>query len=153
MYDSLPAKAKERYLNTYKAIATLEISAKDKELRHRAALAKLKSDDRKYKLALAKYKNVDLKNIDIKKSQLIKDFRDLYYTDKDVAVTGLVQAGIDNAKIDFLIASVTATNTGQTKQSVPNLQTSTTLPNVPRKGRSSIQATINKIPNPIVSLP
>ena len=153
MYDSLPAKAKERYLNTYKAIATLEISAMDKELRHRAALAKLKNDDRNYKLALAKYKNVDLKNIDIKKSQLIKDFRDLYYTDKDVAIAGLVQANIDQPKIDFIIDAVTATNTGQTKQSVPNLQTSKTLPNVPRKGRSSIQATINKIPNPIVSLP
>ena len=156
MYDSLPAKAKERYLNTYKTIATLEISAMDKELRHRAALAKLKNDDRNYKLALAKYKNVDLKNIDIKKSQLIKDFRDLYYTDKNVAITGLVQAGIDNAKIDFLIAAVTATAAGKGKQSVPKVQTNVPLPNIPIQQNVPIQSlssTINKIPNPIVSGP
>ena len=153
LYDSLPAKAKERYLNEYKTIRTLEISEYDKQLKHRAALAKLKNDDRKYQLALAKYKNVDLKNIDIKKSQLIKDFRDLYYTDKDVAIAGLVQANIDQPKIDFIIDAVTKIGSGTAKKSVPNVQVQTNLPNVPRTGRSTLQATVSRIPNPVVSGP
>lgn len=157
LYDSLPAKAKERYLNEFKTIRTLEISEYDKQLRHKAALAKLKNDDRNYKLSLAKFRKVDLANIDIKKSQLIKDFRDLYYTDKDVAISGLVQAGIDDNKINFIVDAVTKIGSGTTKKSVPNLQVQRNLPNVPRTGtgtgRSSIQATINKIPNPIISGP
>jgi len=153
MYDSLPAKLKQRYVNEYKIIRTLEISEYDKQLKHRAAVAKAKNDDKKYRLSLAKYKNVDLANIDIKKSQLIKDFRDLYYTDKDVAISGLVQANIDPVKIEFIVNAVTNKNTGTAKQSVPNLQTNVTLPNIPRTGRSSLQATINTIPNPPVSGP
>ena len=87
---------------------------------------------------------------------VFEDFRDLYYTDKNVAITGLVQAGIDKPKIDFLIASVTATAAGKGKQSVPKVQTNVPLPNIPLQQNVPIQSlssTINKIPNPIVSGP
>ena len=106
VYDGLPAKLKQRYLNEFKIIKTLEISELDKELKLKSALAKLKNDDKNYILKLRKLEEVDLANVSISQAKVIKEFMDQYDTNKEAAIAALNKAKIDPATIREIMVGV-----------------------------------------------
>ena len=60
----------------------------------------------KFGLELKKYKNVDLANVDISKSKVIKDLMDQYDTHPSAAIAALDLAGIKSPRIKKVIVSV-----------------------------------------------
>jgi len=93
LYDSLPAKLQERLIGQLKTLKTLETNDAKALAALKKATADLKNKDREYLLKLKKfgldlkqYKNVDLVNVDISKSKVIKDLMDQYDTHPSAAI-------------------------------------------------------------------
>ena len=113
LYDSLPAKLQARVLDQFKTLKTLETNDAKAVAALKKATAELKNKDRdyilkleKFGLELKKYKNVDLANVDISKSKVIKDLMDQYDTHPSAAIAALDLAGIKSPRIKKVIVSV-----------------------------------------------
>jgi|5B_taG_2_1085324.scaffolds.fasta_scaffold02801_4 hypothetical protein len=113
LYDSLPAKLQERLIGQLKTLKTLETNDAKALAALKKATADLKNKDREYLLKLKKfgldlkqYKNVDLVNVDISKSKVIKDLMDQYDTHPSAAIAALDLAGIKEPRIKAVILSV-----------------------------------------------
>ena len=113
LYDSLPAKLQARVLNQFKTLKTLETNDAKAVAALKKATAELKNKDRdyllkleKFGLELKKYKNVDLANVDISKSKVIKELMDQYDTHPSAAIAALDLAGIKSPRIKKVIVSV-----------------------------------------------
>jgi hypothetical protein len=113
LYDSLPAKLQARVLDQFKTLKTLETNDAKAVAALKKATAELKNKDRdyllkleKFGLELKKYKNVDLVNVAISQSKVIKELMDQYDTHPSAAIAALDLAKIKSPRIKSILISV-----------------------------------------------
>ena len=113
LYDSLPAKLQARVLDQFKTLKTLETNDAKAVAALKKATAELKNKDRdyllkleKFGLELKKYKNVDLVNVAISQSKVIKELMDQYDTHPSAAIAALDLAKIKSPRIKKVLISV-----------------------------------------------
>tara|TARA_R110000737_G_C14513897_1_gene474154 strand:- start:194 stop:1111 length:918 start_codon:yes stop_codon:yes gene_type:complete len=106
LYDSLPAKLRTRLIDEYTKLKKVEIDEGKMLAALKKASAELKNKDRDYLLRLRKLEEVDLANVDISKSKVIKELMDQYDTHPSAAIAALDLARIKSSRIKKVIISV-----------------------------------------------